>query len=108
MYAGLMENPNLDSQANGSLMRISPLGIFGANYASDCVLEWAALDALITHPNSVCVQATALFAMSIAHAIRTGCDGAELYSQVQVWADDMNVEDTLFDAGFGGRRRAAR
>ena len=30
--AGLRGKPNLESQANGALMRISPLGVFGCNY----------------------------------------------------------------------------
>jgi len=29
---GLQGQPNPQSQANGALMRISPLGIFGANH----------------------------------------------------------------------------
>ncbi len=39
-----------DSQANGALMRVSPLGIFGANHDRDMVVEWAVRDAAITHP----------------------------------------------------------
>ncbi|VDB00140.1 ADP-ribosylation/Crystallin J1, partial [Olavius algarvensis spirochete endosymbiont] len=39
--AGLRENPNPDSQANGAMMRISPLGIFGAGFELNQVAEWA-------------------------------------------------------------------
>ena len=53
-------------------MRISPMGIFGANHDAQQVAEWAIQDAALTHPNPVCQQANALFAMAIAHAIRTG------------------------------------
>ncbi len=35
IYSGLRGSLNPDSQANGAMMRISPLGIFGANY------EWS-------------------------------------------------------------------
>ena len=36
-------------------------------------------DAALTHPNLICQQANALFAMGIAHAIQSGCDRKELY-----------------------------
>ena len=67
--AGLRGCPNPDSQANGAMMRISPLGIFGANHPLEIVGEWARQDAALTHPNPVCLQANALFTMAIAHAI---------------------------------------
>jgi len=40
---GLAGQPDLQSQANGSLMRISPLGIFGAHRPAEAV-EWARAD----------------------------------------------------------------
>ena len=39
--SGLRGRPNPDSQANGAMMRISPLGIFGANHALNQITEWA-------------------------------------------------------------------
>ncbi len=68
--AALRGSPNHHSQANGAMMRISPLGIFGANHPLETVAEWARQDAALTHPNPICLQANALFAMAIAHAIR--------------------------------------
>jgi ADP-ribosylglycohydrolase len=58
--------------ANGALMRISPLGIFGANCDMKQAIEWARQDTALTHPNPVCLQANALLVMAIAHAISTG------------------------------------
>ena len=63
--AGLRGCPNPDSQANGAMMRISPLGIFGANHPLETVGNWAKQDAALTHPNPVCLQANALFTMAI-------------------------------------------
>ena len=59
IYRGLRGRPNPDSQANGALMRISPLGIFGARHELPQVAEWARHDAEITHPHPVCRQANA-------------------------------------------------
>lgn len=52
VYSGLAGRPNPDSQANGALMRISPLGIFGAYREPAQVAEWARQDAALTHPPS--------------------------------------------------------
>lgn len=93
--AGLRGKPNHNSQANGALMRISPLGIFGATRDVQQVAEWARQDAALTHPHPICQQANALFAMAIAQAIRTGADVQELYHDVVTWAEEMNVEETL-------------
>ncbi len=95
--SGLRGNPNPDSQANGAMMRISPLGIFGAGFELNQVAEWAMQDAALTHPNLICLQANALFAMGIAHAIRSGCDSKELYRNIRQWAVDMSVEPALLD-----------
>ena len=93
--SGLRGRPNPDSQANGAMMRISPLGIFGANHDWEHVAEWARQDTAITHPHPVCQQANALFTMAIAHAVRRGCDARNLYEQIVTWAGDMEVDGSL-------------
>jgi len=99
--SGLTGQPNLASQANGAMMRISPLGIFGANYDLRQVAEWARQDAVVTHPNPVCLQANALFAMAIAHSVSTGCGCQELYRHIEAWAREMDAEVTLRESISG-------
>lgn len=101
VYSGLRGRPNPDSQANGAMMRISPLGIFSANHDLEHAAEWARQDAAITHPHPVCRQANALFAMAIAHAVRQGCDARSLYEQVVTWAEGMEVDVNLLEAVRG-------
>ncbi len=95
--AGLRGNPNPDSQANGAMMRISPLGIFGAGFELTQVAEWAMQDAALTHPNLICQQANALFAMGIAHGIASDCGRKELYRHIRQRAVDMNAEPALLE-----------
>ena len=92
---GLSGTPDTDSQANGALMRISPLGVFGANYDLVQVSGWARQDASLTHPHPVCLQANALFAMAIADAIGTERGAQDLYRQIETWAAEMKVEAAL-------------
>ena len=99
--SGLRGRLNQESQANGAMMRISPLGIYGANHELEQVAEWARQDATLTHPHPVCQQANALFAMAIAHAIRRRCDARNLYKQIVSWAQDTEVDGSLLDAVRG-------
>jgi ADP-ribosylglycohydrolase/protein-tyrosine phosphatase len=96
--AALHGTPNFGSQANGALMRVSPLGIFGARHDMKQVAEWARQDAALTHPNPVCLQANALFAAAVARAIQTGCTPATLYTSILLWAHEWNVEPALLHA----------
>ncbi len=57
-----------ESQANGSLMRVSPLGIFAAD-SPESAIEWARADSRLTHPNPVCQDSCAVFAATIARAV---------------------------------------
>ncbi len=83
--AGMRGNSNPDSQANGAMMRISSLGSFEVGFGLDQVAEWAMQDAALTHPNLIFQQANALFAMEIADAIQSGCNGKELYQHIRQW-----------------------
>jgi ADP-ribosylglycohydrolase len=86
---------NPDSQANGAMMRASPLGIFGANHPDSRIRGWADEDAGLTHPHPVCRQANALYVMAIAHAIRSGGTALALYRRILSWADEMGVDASL-------------
>lgn len=100
---GLTGRPNLASQANGAMMRISPLGIFGANHDLEDVEKWAIQDGKITHPNPLCLQANALFAKAIAFAIHTGADGPSVYTEVLKWTKRMDIDKKLNLAIWGAK-----
>ncbi|MDO4631051.1 MAG: ADP-ribosylglycohydrolase family protein [Corynebacterium sp.] len=67
---------NSNSQSNGALMRISPLGVFCAQ-DPESTREWARLDARITHSNEVCLLANEQYAFAIAQAVGLGLNRAE-------------------------------
>ena len=80
------------------MMRISPLGIFGANYELEKVAEWASEDAALTHPHPICRQANSLYASAIACAVRSGCGPQVLYEKILTWAEEISVESMLMSA----------
>ena len=74
-----MRAANGNSQANGALMRISPLAIFGHAMDTAVLMKMAREDAKLTHPNVVCQEANAIFAATVAHAIQSGSKPDEIY-----------------------------
>ena len=94
---GLKGEPILDSQANGALMRISPLGIFGWKMEPEALAKLAAEDAALTHPNRICQQVNGLYAAAIAEAIREGYPAREVYDRMAVRAAQWNIDHTIRD-----------
>ena len=89
--------PSQQSQANGALMRISPLGIYGAGRDPRQVAGWAREDAALTHPNPVCGDVNALFAAALAHAIAAGPSPEELHTRIVEWAESWTVDRAVRD-----------
>jgi ADP-ribosylglycohydrolase len=87
-----------ESQANGAMMRASPLGVAAAGLPLETAADWAARDAGLTHPNPVTVQANSLYVMAIAYAVERGPSPRELYGRVVDWAREAEVEPTLMEA----------
>jgi ADP-ribosyl-[dinitrogen reductase] hydrolase len=77
---------NLSSQANGALMRISPLGIWGAFRDPSEVAAAARQDACLSHPHPVCQDASAVFAVTLAAAIRDGLDARQACTFALEWS----------------------
>ncbi len=83
-----------ESQANGALMRVSPLGILGAGRPTDAV-AWARSDAALTHAHPVCQAASAAFVAAIATAI-AGCDRSACHAAAVAAAGECgSIQDAL-------------
>ncbi|MEJ6020091.1 ADP-ribosylglycohydrolase family protein [Corynebacterium sp. H113] len=78
------EGFNPHSEANGTVMRVSPLGIYCArdNISTVQAVTFAHEEAALTHPNHVVLDANATFTVGIATAIRTGDAQATLTAMV--------------------------
>jgi ADP-ribosyl-[dinitrogen reductase] hydrolase len=106
--AALRDHPNPASQANGSLMRASPLGVYAHGLAPALAAELARQDSSLTHPNPVCGDAAAAFVVAVAHAIREG-DGPEgACRAAEVWARGAGVALLVREALEAARHEAPR
>lgn len=65
---------NANSEANGALMRITPLAVHFALHVSSATLEdiseYARLDAQLSHPSAACQDCNALFCAALASLVR--------------------------------------
>jgi ADP-ribosylglycohydrolase len=75
-----------DSQANGALMRISPLAVFGWNLSPEALAELSAADTSLSHPHETCVAASQVFTFAIAYALRTGATGPVVFDATLAFA----------------------
>jgi ADP-ribosylglycohydrolase len=96
------------SQANGALMRVSPLAIFGAALEPHQIARLARSDAGITHPHEVCRSANAVFAVAISHAIRSGSNAQTTYRFAWSWAHDQAVDAAVMECLEAAESEAPR
>lgn len=65
-------NGDPNKQANGALMRVSPLAIYGATFPSSRLAELAREDARLSHPSAVCQWSNVAFVRAIQVALCGG------------------------------------
>jgi ADP-ribosylglycohydrolase/fructose-1,6-bisphosphatase/inositol monophosphatase family enzyme len=91
-----------ESQANGSLMRASPLGILAHAWPPPDAAAVARQDSALTHPHRVCGDSAAAFVVAVAHAIGQGSGPRPAYEAALGWAREAAVPPVvraLEDAG---------
>jgi ADP-ribosylglycohydrolase/fructose-1,6-bisphosphatase/inositol monophosphatase family enzyme len=94
-----------ESQANGSLMRVSPLAVASHALSVNAVAALARADSALTHPHPVCGDSTAAFVVAIGHGLRHG-DGPGAYEAARAWADEDGAEPAVREVLAAARHRA--
>ena len=92
---GLEGDPILDSEANGALMRVSPLGIFGWRMNPEALARLAAEDAALTHPHRICQQVSGLYVTAVAEAIREGLAPSTVFDRMATRAEQWSVDEAI-------------
>lgn len=96
--AALASHPKADSQANGSLMRVSPLAVFAHALPPEAAADLARQDSALTHPHAVCGDACAAYVVALAHALRTGTGGRAAWEAAVAWTRRAGAEKPVLDA----------
>jgi ADP-ribosylglycohydrolase/fructose-1,6-bisphosphatase/inositol monophosphatase family enzyme len=90
------------SEANGALMRQSPLAIWGHALAADSLARIVRSDTTLTHPREVCCQASETFVTTLAAVVEHGLSGEDAYRLAREWVsrylEDSPVRRALDEA----------
>lgn len=103
--AGIRGTPRTQSESNGSLMRVSPLGVWAHSMNDSAIAALARAESAITHPNVVCQDACAVFCVAIAHGVR-GEDRQAVYAAARRFAREGNVGEAVREAIDDAESRA--
>lgn len=90
-----------DSKANGSLMRSTPLGVWGCRFSDNDLAGFARQDSTLSHPNQSCQDAVACYVIAIANLMRAPGDRHMAFHTTKTWADtyaNTEVRGWLDDA----------
>lgn len=104
--AALRGHRDAASQANGSLMRASPLGLLAHRLDPAAAAELARRDSALTHVHPVCADSVSAFVVAVAHAIDRG-DGPEgAYGAACDWAGRASASASVRTALEAARQDA--
>ncbi len=102
----LQNSPNPETEANGALMRVSPLGVFLYDAPSSLLaFSLGAADATLTHPSKVCQNASGVFVATIAHAVANPhLIPEQLFTFAHDLAIDVRAESAADDLEWAANR----
>jgi ADP-ribosylglycohydrolase len=86
---------NLESKANGSLMRLSALGAWSVNVGHHEAVSAAKLDARLSHPNPTCQWAAAAYVVAIRHLVLHAGDSTGAIDAVKGMLSEPGAEHTM-------------
>jgi ADP-ribosyl-[dinitrogen reductase] hydrolase len=109
MYAQASNSFALKSKSNGGLMRILPIGIWGARTSEKQLINAAVADTRLTHANPTCLAASAVYCIAIRHLILNPGDAVAAFDRAKSWArkignieviEWLNKAELGIDAGY--------
>lgn len=89
--------PNPKSESNGALMRIAPLGIYGAKLPVSKLHRYCIEDARITHSNKKVEDCNFMLAYAISLCIKTYLPNTNIIEVVRGASKDIDVDVDLLD-----------
>ena len=86
---------NMGSKANGALMRIAPLGVWGASVDEEQLVEAAFLDAQLTHCNPICCMANGAYTVAIRHLMLHRGAHQDAFNAAAKWVEHWNNSELI-------------
>lgn len=88
---------NIDSEANGALMRCSPIAIWGNKLSEDEVVNYAKMDAQLSHPSEVCQDCNAVFVLAIHYLINHPGDAVGAIEKIETYVRTHQINQKVHD-----------
>jgi ADP-ribosylglycohydrolase len=90
---------NIHSEANGALMRATPLSIWACQLNDvDKIVEYARLDAQLSHPNKVCQDCNAIYCIAQTHLMLHPGDADGAISAIEHFVtNDHTIDQRVHD-----------
>ncbi|KAG2491875.1 hypothetical protein HYH03_009827 [Edaphochlamys debaryana] len=76
-----------DSKANGALMRVMPLAVWGCRLSDEELARAAGEDAKLSHPHEVCRHANAIYCIAVKHLIASPGNAEAAIKAACAWAN---------------------
>ena len=83
------EQNNRGSKANGGLMRIAPLGVWGWRLSDEELVRAVCQDNRLTHPNPTCQHSSAVYCIAIRHLILNAKDSMGAFQVAVEWSEAL-------------------
>ncbi|MCW6038995.1 ADP-ribosylglycohydrolase family protein [Spirulina subsalsa FACHB-351] len=74
-----------ESKANGSVMRATPLAVWGYDLGDEELARYAIADSAITHPHPSCGYGVACYCLAIAHLLKNDGDSLGAFQRAEQW-----------------------
>lgn len=91
----IAKKKNIDSKANGALMRITPLIIYMCGETDHNLVKFVKKDAVLSHPNQTVLDSIGIYAIAMKRLF-TGMNNIESYDSAKLWAK-KNVNDEVLE-----------
>lgn len=89
------ERFNTGSKANGGLMRITPLGVWGHRLSEEELVGAVCMDNRLTHPNPVCQHTSAVYCIAIRHLMHNPGDADGAFRKAREWSEKLQNEEVI-------------
>ena len=87
------ERYNRGSKANGSLMRVAPLGVWSYRLSEADVVDAACKDSRLTHCNLTCQHACAVYCAAIRHLMHNPKDAEGAFEIALDWSRNLGNKE---------------
>jgi fructose-1,6-bisphosphatase/inositol monophosphatase family enzyme/ADP-ribosylglycohydrolase len=95
--SALVGQPLASSQANGALMRCSPLALWDLSLTDEQRAAMARADAALTHPHPLCQDVNAVFVLTLCACVRDGLSPIEAHQYALGAAHAMAVDAAVIE-----------